>query len=80
LSDQAIATVRLILVEREKHLPAIVGSFLEANDRTVFKELLIPCAAHLRSARAVCGILARAYPAQAAAIGQLVLRSGRPAD
>jgi hypothetical protein len=77
LSDQAIATARLILVEREKYLPAIVGSFLEANDRTAFKELLISCAAHLQSARAGCGLLARAYPEQAAAIARVALQFGR---
>jgi hypothetical protein len=77
LADQAIATARLILVEREKHLPAIVKSFLEARDRTAFKELLLSCAGHLQSAWEVCGLLARAYPEQATAIAQVVLQLGR---
>jgi hypothetical protein len=77
LSDDAIATARLILVEREKHLPAIVQSFLEATDRTPFKELLISCADHLQSAWAVCGLLARAYPEQAAAIAEVAVQIGR---
>jgi serine protease Do len=71
---QAMATARLILVEREKHLPAIMESFLQAKDRTAFKELLIPCAAHLESAWAVCGHIARAYPEQVTAIAQVAVR------
>jgi hypothetical protein len=71
--DQAMTTTRLILIDREKRLPAIVQSFLKANDRTAFKELLIPCAAHLESAWKVCGLLAGAYPEQATAIAEVAL-------
>jgi hypothetical protein len=73
LPDPAITTARLILINREEHLPAIVDSFLQANDRTAFKELLIPCAAHLESAWNVCTLLARAYSEQASAIAQVAL-------
>jgi hypothetical protein len=70
LPDQAIATARLILVEREQHLPAIVEGVLQANDRTALKDLLISCAAHLKSAWSVCVQLARAYREQLAAIAR----------
>jgi hypothetical protein len=76
-SEQAIATARLILVDREEHLPAIVERFLQANDRTAFKELLISCAAHRQSAWAVCGMLAGAYPEQANAIVEVAVLFGR---
>jgi hypothetical protein len=77
MSEQAVATARSMLVDRQEHLPAIVGSFLEAGDRTGFKELLIPCAAYLQSAWVVCGLLAQAYPQQASAIAQVALLFGR---
>jgi nitrate reductase NapAB chaperone NapD len=67
----------LILVEREKHLPAIVQSLLETSDRQVFKELLLACAAHRDSAWAVCGLLAQAYPERASAIAQVALQFSR---
>jgi hypothetical protein len=79
LTDQAIATSSLILTEREKHLPALIESFLQADDRTYFKELLVPCAAHLESAWKVCGLLAGAYPEQSSAIAQVVLPFARKA-
>jgi hypothetical protein len=77
LLDKALATADLILVDREKHLPAIIDRFLQTNDRTAFKELLIPCAAHLESAWKVCGLLARAYPDQASAIAEVALHVAR---
>jgi len=78
LSVQAIASSSLILVARDKFLPGIASSFLGANDRTAFKELLIPCAAHLRSAWAVCGLLPRAYPEQISAIARVAVQFARP--
>jgi hypothetical protein len=77
--DQAMTTTRLILINRHEHLPAIVESFLQANDRSAFKELLIPCAFHLQSAWKVCGMLARAYPEQSTAIAEAALRFTRTA-
>ncbi len=70
LPDEAIVTAGVILVDREKHLPALVESFLQGGDRAAFKELLIPCAAQRESAWKVCGLLAQAYPEQVAAIAQ----------
>jgi hypothetical protein len=73
LADQAMATARLILVDREKRLPTIVKCVVEANDRSALSEWAISCAANLESAWTVCGLLAKAYPEQASAIAQVAL-------
>jgi hypothetical protein len=74
LPEQAAAAARLILTACERHLPAVVDSLLLAKDRTGFKELLTPCAAHPASAWEVCGLLAQAYPDQASAVARVALR------
>ena len=70
-SAEALTIGRLVLDFREWNLPRIIEAMLQAKDRTFYKELLIPCAAHRESAWAVCGLLAQAYPEQIADVARV---------
>lgn len=45
---------------------------MEAGDRVNFKQLLLPCAYYLDAAYRMCGLLARLYSEQAAAVVEVV--------
>ena len=43
-NEQALQTMHKILIDRNKHLPAIAKVLVEAKNRELFKLLLVPCA------------------------------------
>lgn len=69
---QAVQTAEMILTDRHRHLPAIATTLADAGDKKHFKQLLIPCAFYLDAAYKMCGLLAQLYPAQAAAVAEVV--------
>jgi hypothetical protein len=70
--DQAIKTTKMIRTERNWQLPAIASVFVDKGDKTNFKQLLIPCSYSLYAAYRTCGLLARLYPEQVAAVAKVV--------
>ena len=70
--EEAVRTAETILTERDLYLPGIASWLVETGDRANFKKLLIPCAYYLDAAYQTCGLLARLYPQQAAAVAKVV--------
>ena len=70
--DNALQTIVLILLNRHKYLPEFASIFVAKGDNAHFKALLLPCASYLDAAYAMCGHLARLYPAQAAGIAEVI--------
>lgn len=70
--SQAIRTMDMVLINRNKHLPSVGAVLAETGDKENFKRLLIPCANYLDAAFEMCGFLARLYPEQAVAIAKVV--------
>lgn len=71
--EEALHTADLILVERNKHLPAIADEFVAMEEKMHFKRLLPPCAYYLDATYQMCSKLARLYPDQATAIADIIL-------
>lgn len=70
--EHAVRTVGVIATIPKEHLLKITAAPVEAGDKEHFKQLLIPCAYHLAAAYTMCGLLARLYPEQAAAVVEIV--------
>lgn len=71
--SETLRTVEHILADREIHLPIIAEALLSAGDMLHFKQLIIPCAYHLKSAYKMCTLLANAYPQEASAIYEVMV-------
>jgi hypothetical protein len=50
----------------------IAAALATVKDKEHFKQLLLPCAYYLDAAYRMCGLLARLYPEQAAAVAEVV--------
>jgi hypothetical protein len=50
----------------------IAAALAEAGDKEHFKQLLLPCSYYLDAAYRMCGLLARLYPEQAAAVAEVL--------
>ena len=73
---EAVQTAAAIRVDYEEHLPAIAQALCEVGDRQHLKQVLMLGASDLEAAYALCGVLAQAYPEQAAAVAQVVIAQG----
>ena len=71
--ERAVQATKLILTDRDKHLPEVAASLAEAGDRTNFKHLLLPSAYYFDVALRMCGLLANLYPKQAGDIAEVVM-------
>ena len=65
----AVQTTKRIVEDRSEHLPRVAEALAEGGDRENLKRLLLPSAFDLKMAYRLSGLLAVAYPDQAAAIG-----------
>ncbi len=72
LNDEALSTAKIILTDRNRHLPEIAAVFAKAGDREGFKQLLIPCADYLDATYQMCAYLAKLYPSQASDVAKVV--------
>jgi hypothetical protein len=72
LGERAVETAEMILTRRNELLPQIAAALIEAGDRANFQRLLVPCAYYPDAAYRMCGLLARLYSDQAAAVARAV--------
>ena len=73
LNQAAVEMAESLVGGRNLIIPAVARTLVENGDRHFFKQLLIPCAYYRDATYQACGILAKAYPEQAWAIGKHVL-------
>jgi hypothetical protein len=76
---EAVRTAETILTDRNERLPDGAKALAGAGDGVNLKQLLLPCAYSLDAAYRMCGLLARVYPEQAAAVAGAV-RKGENAS